>query len=146
MGLTLARRAVLIDMAYQLGGRGLAGFHHLLDAIRIGDWNKARDELDSSLLRSQTPNRVVENMGILLSGHFPTGVDSVEALIQKHEGCILAAKPDAKGCWVIGWGHDIPAPEGPIPACTQEVADGWFEQDVELAKLRAVAALGPDNW
>lgn len=65
-------------------------------------------------------------------------------LVAFHEGLLLTAKPDAKGCWVIGRGRDIPAPADPSnpPTCTQEEADAWFVADMALARQRAATALG----
>lgn len=149
MTLNGPRWAVLVDMAYELGGAGLAGFVKFLAAARAGDWGAAAEELHRSKLYQQVPKRETENITILLSGAWPLGVSSDAELVQRHEGCVLAAAPDAKGKWAIGWGHDIPAPasstEGePLsrPTCSQEQADEWFEADLALARANAAAALG----
>ena len=144
MTLNAARWAVLVDMAYELGGAGLAQFSHFLAACRAGDWERAAAELQNSKLFQQVPRREIENIAVLRSGEFPEGVTSDAELIQRHEGCTLEAKPDntVKGeAWVIGWGHDIPAPTNAL-TCTQAQADEWFAADMALARQRAASALG----
>jgi GH24 family phage-related lysozyme (muramidase) len=64
------RQAVLNDMAYEIGGAGLAGFTHMLSAVRYGDWQEAADSLKSSLLFSQVPAREARNVAILLTGEW----------------------------------------------------------------------------
>ena len=54
------QRAVLIEMAFQLGGRGLAEFHHMLAAVREGDFARAAAEIIDSRLDHQTPARAEE--------------------------------------------------------------------------------------
>lgn len=51
---------VLTELAFQLGGTGLAHFRHMLFQIDKGDWNRAADELLNSRLAQQTPNRTKE--------------------------------------------------------------------------------------
>ncbi len=73
-----------------------------------------------------------------------TQITSDRQLIQFHERCILTARPDAKGRWEIGWGHDIapPLPGAGAPTCTQDAADAWLDADLALARQRAATALG----
>jgi lysozyme len=74
-------------------------------------------------------------------------IRSTAELIKKHEGLILTAKPDEKGKWCIGYGHDIPAPPaGTVPTCTQAQADDWFSTDIALAALRAKSVIGVSPW
>ena len=75
-------------------------------------------------------------------------ISSAADLVRKHEGCILTAQPDAKGMWVIGIGHDIPAPDPgtPPPTCSQAEADELFGTDLAFAKLHAKSVLGADAW
>lgn len=147
MSLGLARRAVLTDMAYEIGGGGLAGFPRLLAACRAGDWEQAAAEVENSLLYSQVPGRERENCRVLISGLLPPPLDSAEALIKRHEGLVLTARPDAKGKWEIGYGHDIQGlPPGSLLTCTLAEADAWFEADLDLAVLRASTALGLEHW
>lgn len=71
-------------------------------------------------------------------------ISSDSELVQFHEGCILVARPDAKGAWGIGWGHDIqaPLPDEAMPTCTQEQADAWLASDLGLARQRAAVEVG----
>lgn len=62
------RRTVLIDMCFQLGEHGIADFHHMLAAIRGGDWRRASDEALGSLAAQQSPQRWARHAEILLSG------------------------------------------------------------------------------
>lgn len=69
-------------------------------------------------------------------------------LIKYHEGCVLVAKPDAKGKWEIGWGDDIPAPADPSnpPTCTQDEADERLGVNFALACYNAVSDVGRGAW
>ena len=58
------------------------------------------------------------------------------AWTQSFEGLTLVAKPDAKGMWVIGRGHDIPPSPG--RTCTIQDADTWF--DIDYGELAIAAA------
>lgn len=76
-------------------------------------------------------------------------IQSDTDLVKFHEGCTLTAKPDARGMWSIGWGHDIAAPHENgvlVPSCTQDQADDWLDMDINLARARARIALGPKEW
>ncbi len=68
---------------------------------------------------------------------------NARTLIQKHEGCTLVAKADAKGKWEIGWGHDG-AVEG--QTCSQQEADDWIDEDQETATQGAIACAGKETW
>lgn len=71
--LDIVRQAVLIDMAYEVGGAGLAKFVNMLAAIRAGDWQGAHDALlDSKLAESQAPDREIRNATMFLTGKWPT--------------------------------------------------------------------------
>lgn len=65
-------------------------------------------------------------------------------LTKFYEGLTLTAKPDDRGAWVIGRGHDIPAPApgSPIPQWSEDEADCQFEADYELAMKRARTDVG----
>lgn len=144
-GLTPARKAVLVDMAFELGAAGLAEFQKFLTGVRYGQWAVAKAELLNSRLFEQVPRRELENIEVLMTGQFPEGCDSARAYIRGHEGCELVAKPDAKGFWVIGWGHDVSPTAGPM-FCSRAEADTWFEQDFCRAEAAARADLGPEYW
>lgn len=51
------RKGVMLNLAYQLGRKGLSGFHGTLRAIDEQDWNTAATRLLNSLFARQTPNR-----------------------------------------------------------------------------------------
>jgi GH24 family phage-related lysozyme (muramidase) len=75
-------------------------------------------------------------------------IDSVRALICFNEGLALTARPDAKGKWEIGVGHDIPAPAPgePVPTCTREEAYATLDNiDLPAAVAHAQADVG-DAW
>lgn len=65
-----ARRAVLIDMAYNMGQGGLAGFNKMYDAIKEGNFDKAGDEIEdeNSDYAKQVGARAVRNAQIMRSG------------------------------------------------------------------------------
>jgi GH24 family phage-related lysozyme (muramidase) len=75
-------------------------------------------------------------------------ISSVRDLIVAHEGYTNPAKPDDKGKWVIGFGHDIPAPSDPNnpPSCTAAEAANWLSTDISLATARAMACVGVSTW
>ncbi|MEK6591552.1 MAG: hypothetical protein AABZ67_00585 [Pseudomonadota bacterium] len=66
-----ARQAALADMAYQMGRQRLEGFNLMLDAIRRGDWDRARDEALASRWARQTPARARAVADMLLTGNWP---------------------------------------------------------------------------
>ena len=59
-GLRRGPREVLIEMAFQIGGHGLAGFKRMLAAVRRGDMAQAAAEITNSKLARQTPKRAAE--------------------------------------------------------------------------------------
>lgn len=66
-----------------------------------------------------------------------------------NEGCVLIARPDARGMWEIGYGRDIPPPPDPAapPTCTPAQALQWFmDGDYPLACLHARNAVGGTAW
>jgi lysozyme len=50
-------RKVLINMAYQLGHKGLSGFKGMITALVCLDYHRAADEMIDSRWYRQTPNR-----------------------------------------------------------------------------------------
>ncbi len=58
-------RAVLVDLRFNLGGRGLRGFTHTLDEIRAGRFSAAGDRLGKSVWALQVGRRAVENIALL---------------------------------------------------------------------------------
>lgn len=65
------RQAVLVDMAYQLGERGLSAFRNMLAGIRDGMWIAASSHGLDSLWARQTPKRARQNMSMLMTGEWP---------------------------------------------------------------------------
>lgn len=63
------RQEVLVQMAYQLGRRGLLSFRKMRAAIASDDWEAAaREALDSNVAREQAPARWQRHARIL-RGH-----------------------------------------------------------------------------
>ena len=51
------RADVLAEMAFQMGGNGLANFKNTLAAVRAGEWGAAADGMLASAWARQTPAR-----------------------------------------------------------------------------------------
>lgn len=71
-GLDEPRQAVLADIAYEIGGAGLAQFKTMLAHIRAAEWDQAGQALRASLLFQQVQRREERNIGILTTGAWPT--------------------------------------------------------------------------
>lgn len=69
--LDIVRQAALTDMAYELGGRGLSGFLHMLAAIRAQVWETAADECLSSSYGEQVQARSGRAAAMLRDGVWP---------------------------------------------------------------------------
>ncbi|MCP4539833.1 MAG: glycoside hydrolase family protein [Chloroflexi bacterium] len=70
--LPAARQGVLIDMAFQMGQRGLESFPHMRAAIEAGNWQRAAAELlDSTYARVDSPERAERNAEIMRTGRWP---------------------------------------------------------------------------
>jgi lysozyme len=55
---------------------------------------------------------------------------NITDLIKKHEGLVLVPKPDAKGMYEVGYGHDID-PKYPMPSSiTVEQAEALLNSDI----------------
>lgn len=67
----LARRAALVNMAYNLGVRGLFGFRKMWRAIDRGDWEEAADEALDSRWAVQVKVRALDIAHMLRSGEWP---------------------------------------------------------------------------
>ena len=61
------RKAVLIDLAFNLGMAGLKGFKKMLKALEQGDYSEAAIQLLDSRYSRQVPNRAME-LARLLDG------------------------------------------------------------------------------
>ena len=57
MRLDYPRRAVLLNMAFQMGINGLLGFKNTLDMIRLGNYEGAAKGMLNSKWATQTPSR-----------------------------------------------------------------------------------------
>jgi lysozyme len=55
--LSPARRAVLTNMAFNMGVGGLLGFHHALAAMEAGNWDLAAQEMRNSRWAEQVGDR-----------------------------------------------------------------------------------------
>lgn len=69
-GLNDARKAVLINMAFQLGFNGLSKFRNMLAAVQSEQYVLAASEMLDSLWAKQTPNRAKELSEQMLTGEF----------------------------------------------------------------------------
>jgi len=66
-----ARKAVLIDMCFNMGIKSLLKFKQMLFALEMNDFEKASDEiLDSDYARIDVPNRAKRNAQIMSKGVF----------------------------------------------------------------------------
>lgn len=66
--LTPIRQEVLVEAAFQLGGRSLNGFRKLRGAILESAWVRAEAEMLNSRWAQQTPNRVKTLAARMLAG------------------------------------------------------------------------------
>lgn len=67
--LTDSRKAIVAEMAFQLGRTGLAGFPKMLNALDQGRWGDAADEmLDSEVARIEAPARWWRMADIMRTG------------------------------------------------------------------------------
>lgn len=62
------RKEVLIEMAYQLGVKGLSKFYKMLKALRDMDYDTAADEMLNSLWARQTPQRCKRLSEVMRNG------------------------------------------------------------------------------
>lgn len=65
--LDVVRKAVLIDLAFNIGMAGLKGFKKMLKALEQGDYSEAAIQLLDSRYANQVPNRAME-LARLLDG------------------------------------------------------------------------------
>lgn len=63
-----ARYAALINMTFNLGINGLLGFHHTLEAIRLGDFNGAANSMLNSKWADQVGPRALRLAQQMRSG------------------------------------------------------------------------------
>ena len=65
------RQAVLIDMAFNLGGAGLAKFRNTLAAVRRGAWHMAAVEMLDSRWARQVGHRASRLATMMQTGQWP---------------------------------------------------------------------------
>lgn len=67
----VARKAALLDMAYELGFQGLLDFTLMINLLHAGDYGSAANALLHSKLAHQAPARTKRNAYILRHGVMP---------------------------------------------------------------------------
>lgn len=65
-----ARQAVLTDMAFEMGGAGLAEFKLMLNNIRSSNWEAAALEIGKSKYAAQAPIRAARNIAMMKTGEW----------------------------------------------------------------------------
>ncbi len=68
-----ARKIVIIDMVFNLGVHGFAGFHHTIAAIESGAYAQAATDMLQSAWAGQVGSRATEDAAIMRSGHLAGG-------------------------------------------------------------------------
>lgn len=63
-----ARQGVLLEMIFQMGRRGVAGFKGMRRALDKGDYRKAAAEMVDSLWAEQTTDRALRLVKVMLRG------------------------------------------------------------------------------
>lgn len=63
-----SRRAVLLDMVFNLGVEGLLKFHGMIAALEVGNYTLAAQEMLSSVWANQVGPRALEDAEIMKSG------------------------------------------------------------------------------
>lgn len=64
-----ARQACVVAWIFQLGRRGVAGFHRAIAAIKASKWHEAAREMVDSKWHRQTPQRANRLARIMRNGH-----------------------------------------------------------------------------
>ena len=68
-----ARKGVLLNMAFQMGVKGLLGFRNTLAEINEGNYEKAADNMLKSKWARQTPNRAKRMAEQMRTGQWQSG-------------------------------------------------------------------------
>ena len=71
--LCVARQAVLVNMAFQMGIQGVQKFKKTLSLVEMGDYDGAADGMLKSLWAKQTPNRAAEMAQQMRTGKWQSG-------------------------------------------------------------------------
>ena len=69
-GLSEARQAVLVGMAYNMGISGLLAFRHMLGQVRVGNYNEAAADMMDSRWARQVPERAARLAEQLATGRW----------------------------------------------------------------------------
>lgn len=62
------RQYAILDMCFQLGVLGVSKFKKMLEAMRLGDWEKASEECLNSRYAKQTPKRAERIARLIKTG------------------------------------------------------------------------------
>jgi len=80
--LDCVRQAALADMAYEMGGAALAGFHRMILALGQEAWETASEECMNSAGYGHSPSggvraRAARTASMLLTGNWPRGFGGI---------------------------------------------------------------------
>lgn len=70
------RQSAIVDMSFELGKVGLGGFHKMISAILVQDWESAAADILASEYDWEVPARASNNASIILNGQWPGTVTS----------------------------------------------------------------------
>ncbi len=63
------RQSVLLNMCFNLGIKGLLGFKNTLEFIKVGDWERAANNMLVSRWAKQVGRRAIELSELMRKGH-----------------------------------------------------------------------------
>lgn len=93
------RKMVIVDMTFQMGIGGVAGFERALTSMFLDDWKNAHYHMLDSDWAKQTPGRANRNANVILRGNLsPYGVTSnirLRSATQYSGGDVLFTEPDS---------------------------------------------------
>lgn len=69
------RQAVLIDMCFNLGFRGLKNFKKMMSALKVGDYVEAAAQMIDSKWSRQVKTRAARLEKMMISGNWPDDID-----------------------------------------------------------------------
>lgn len=73
-----ARKAVLIEMVFNLGLHGVLGFRNTLEMMNRGDFSSAADNMLKSLWAEQVGNRAIDLAKVMKDGQVTNAPDLVD--------------------------------------------------------------------
>jgi lysozyme len=97
------RQAVLTDMAFELGERGLATFTDFLAAVRAHDWAAAAAHLQASKLFREVATRERRNVDVLLNGAWPDATPVLSQVPAQVARAAPPTQPPATRPWWSFW-------------------------------------------